>query len=662
MASKYDLFKYVYDNAEDKNEILNQFSENIREDMKKSLDTGDVGLFEQLMTPTTLSEEGPSETAEVPPAPACVESATLPEGDVTDIAQSNLEVVDQMNEDVHAATDEEIEALPEDIQEGVGLWRDASEDMSKLIIMATHNALKGSDFSEEQVLCTGATIAKDLQESGYGKTSLNRAAENIEAITNAQALDDLYSVRAELDSLRNSAEELVDYISDKDNLGLTPSSKEELVNIILENGIFTDDPDHDVREDVEKVIETSGDYSAMDASVKQNLLNDFSGYEFSMEECEPFTCDILSINGSFDGSYNSVNEAIELLEEDFAASDPYKWNYKWGKLQAKTQADNQVRANAAKLQVLQNKNAHEEAMAAAKNKSKETINAAKLQNEVDLKTADRLAAKEAAKADYRLQKLNNTTAPQGFFKSNYQTYNIGPIEYGKGYKSGFERTVTGVTSDVTDFLDKRSERMTKLATAQAKADAKVKVAQAKALSNMARHKGAVTRDAVGLAYAQNAYPMIGNFSEENDATEDQVLMQNEALEALVSKYTMLPTLEAKNAMVEDALAHGVPQEYINAMIERSKGEFSEDEEAQAPAESGEVEAPDMGPEEVLQTVESLGSDEIAQDSEVASQIDPIDGTLPAGDVVGEGATQEEMVADTPCEGCAAEDDSFESIV
>ena len=71
MAKKYDLFKYVYDNTEDKEGILNEFPETIREDMKKCLETGDEGLFEQLMTPTALSEEGPAATAEIAPAPAC---------------------------------------------------------------------------------------------------------------------------------------------------------------------------------------------------------------------------------------------------------------------------------------------------------------------------------------------------------------------------------------------------------------------------------------------------------------------------------------------------------------------------------------------------------------------------------------------------------------
>lgn len=750
MATKYDLLKYVYDNTEDKDEIVNQFPEDIRESMKQSLDTGDEGLFEQLMTPTSMSTNGPEQVTEVAPAPVSIETSTLPDGDVTDIAQDNLQAIVQMNNEVHEAAPEEIEALPEDVQEGVEVWRDASEDMSRLIIMATHDALKGFDCSEEQVLCTGATIAKDLQDSGYGRTSLSRASDNLGSLMEAQAYDKLCMVKDELDSLRCSAEELVDYLSDKDNLGLTPSQRDELVDIILENGIFTDDADHDVRKDVMDVINTSGDYSMMDASVKLNLLNDFSGYEFSMEECDPYTCDILSACGSFDGSYSSVCEALDMISQDFAAMSPeefrqhqyhigvsrdnqrynQKLNYKTDRVKAKEayRSDRARAAEAYDTLLESNRSAAElaainkaqalgvaginansantvaatnaEASKYAARMAAESANTVAATNANASKYASKQATKQAKldkhltatdtvgkiadnRKDVELQKLENAqkeknaewryrtaqlkadSQPVGFFQNNYEEFQLGPIKYGHGKRGAFDRVSTYVTDEVTNYLNKKNARMSKLANAQAKADARVKVAQSKALANMARYNSNTTKDAVGLAYAQNNYlPMTyGNFSESNDATEDQVLMQDEALEALVAKYTMLPTLEAKNAMVEDALAHGVPEEYINAMIERSKGEFSEDE-------ADNSEATEMDAQAVLDSIEALGSDEIAQDGEVTNPTDPLDGTLPAGGIIGEGATQEEMIQGSPdistdpaAESAPVEsDEAFETIV
>lgn len=647
MASKYDLFKYVYDNTENKDEIVNQFPETIRESMRACMEAGDEGLFNQLMAPTALSEEGSVEAQETMPAPACVESATLPEGDVTDIAQDNLEAVQQMNEEIHEMTPEMAESLPEEVKEGAEIWRDASEDMSKLIIMATHNALKGSDFSEEQILCTGATVAKDLQESGYGKTSLSRAMDNIDAITRSRALEKLCYIKEELESLHQDAEELVDELCEKDNLGLTPSNKEQLVGVVLDNGIY-ETPDYDVREDVDKVIGTSGDYSVMDDKVKSNILNDFYGYEFSMENYDPMTQQILYVTGNYPDALAACDCAINELLGDCSedSSNPFE------------SGDCAVTVTDEVLDAL----------------------------------GDSMGVKYRYKG--KKKKGSNLLTGLGVNKT------IGTI--GRGIDTFY----TQPRRDMIDLEKYRINADTKVKRTQAKSSAAAakRIYNPMATSQMyvpsqvvaAPMQQVVYPQATAVPTMQAAYPQMvmyketpiygpqaaqqipentivettgpntkayklqGNFSEGNDATEDQVLMQDEALEALVAKYTMLPTLEAKNAMVEDALAHGIPEEYINAMIERSKGEFSEDENQMSEEEY----------QNLMNTVNSLGSDEIAQAGDVANPVDPIDGTLPAGGVVGEGATQEEMINGAPDAQSTessevpdtAEDDGFETIV
>ena len=581
MAKKYDLFKYVYDNTEDKEGILNEFPETIREDMKKCLETGDEGLFEQLMTPTALSEEGPAATAEIAPAPACIESATLPEGDVTDIAQDNMDVIIEMDKDVHAAAENDISALPEDIQEGVGIWRDASEDMSKLIVMGTYNALKGSDFSEEQVLCTGATVAKDLQDSGYGKTSLSRASDKLNDVINMQALDKLCYVKDELESLRAAAEEVVDHVSEEDNLGLTPSQKDKLVAIILENGIFTDDPDHDMREDVKAIINTSGDYSAMEASVQNKLLEDFSGYEFSMEECDDLTNSLLSSVGSFDGSMEAVDNAIFELSKDCASFA------EWNDARKKAKTRRSVLGFDAKGKV----------------------------------TDDVLTAAAEIK---KLKNQGHSGILSGIFDDQ-------------------ESDPFATPKSAINFIDTKAEKYinkfyTEPQKAKLEADTKVKLAQAKAIGKLAKYNPEAFT-ALNAAPNQNAevlqapagYKLVKLDGSENDATEQAVLMNDEALAALVSKYTMLPTLEAKSAMVQDMQEHGVPEEYISAMVERSKGEFSEEFDQT------------IGAESVIDPTQ-YGSDELAAEGETQTT-DPVDGTLPVGEVQEEGVTQEEMAFD-----------------
>lgn len=315
---KFEVLKQIYDTTENKDEFLGQFDEAIRAQVKECLDKGDAGLYEQLSNPTSLSE-GTSAAVDTPVIPelpsqenTCVEEVTLPEGDVVNEA---LQDVIQMDTDIHSATGEVIEALPEAIQEGAEIWKDASQDMSMEIIRRTYARLAGTDFSEADVLIQGCDVAKDLVNEGWGKTSLNRAMEEIDTHLSNGALENLYTVREELKGLRDSVEEVVDYISEEDNLGLTPSAKAKLVDIILDDGIFTDDSDHDVREDIKEVVESSGDYSAMDASVKEKLVNDFCGYEFSMECANPLTVEALAKAGNYHDAVAAVEDAINFLCE-----------------------------------------------------------------------------------------------------------------------------------------------------------------------------------------------------------------------------------------------------------------------------------------------------------------------------------------------------------
>ena len=557
MASKFDVFKYVYDNTDDKDSVINEFPEDIREEMRKSLDAGDEGLFVQLLTPTALSENGPVATEDTATASASLENVSVPDGDITEVARGNLLAVQEMNDDVHKATLEEVQALPEEIQEGVEIWRDASEDMSKLIILGINNALKGFDFSEDQILCTGATIAKDLQDSGYGKSSLNRATDSLESQIRETALEKLCAVIEEMNSLKSSAEDLVDYISEKDNLGLTPTQREQLVQIILDNGIFTDDSNnHDIRKDILDVVNTSGDYSIGNPIRKLEILNDFVGYEFSMEDFSDFTNDILSITGDFNEARNAVEEATNYISTDCSKGfldmdDLVKQNAKLSTKLKKAKSRNNLFSTALKLHVM--------------NRA--------------VKKLDKLASK----------------------------YYLEPTMK----KAEYERDI--------------------------------KVAEQ-------------TPPAPLVSYA-TPKPLAMDSSEEVDSVDKTILMEDEALTALVAKYQMLPTLEAKNAMVQDALEHGIPQEYINAMIQRSKGEFSEDEgtESAESTESTPTEQDEMNAQQVLDAIESLGSDEIAQEGEVANPVDSLDGTLPAGVIYGDGGTQVEMIQDAPEAPCEDSD-------
>lgn len=537
---KFEVLKKIYDTTEDKEKFLDNFDEVIRDKVKECLDKGDLGLFKQLCEGTSLESGECTMTVPTDEEVTTVDEVAAPEGDVTDKALQDVVV---MNEDIKKAEDEEIQALPESIKEGAMIWKDASEDFSRAIVSITSDILRGTDFSEGDVLVTGATVAKDLQDSGYGKTSLSKAMEEIDNKVSLNALNELYTVREELEGLKSSVEEVVDYVTDKDNLGLTPSAKERLVDIILENGIFVNDPQHDVREDIKSVVSSSGDYSVMEDSVKDKLVDNLYGYEFSMEEALPLTQYALSMNGNYKDTLKSVNDSIDFLEKSSKCDE-----------------------SGCECSCSKNKG------------------------------VDSACGRDTSSCGDNAE--DNEEEPKKLSKSKLARLGL----------AGIAGAGVGLATNLgLNYL-------------------------------LNRNKNSKLNNFIG---GPGNYKLLGNFSEgEETAVSDQILNSDEVVESLSAKYSSLPTLEAKDQMVKDMKDAGLPEEYINAIIGRSTGEFSE------------VLPPT--PQQVVEVTDKFGTDELTGADETTTT-DEFDGTLPGGVVTEEGVTQVERMKDT-------QDESFENII
>ena len=594
---KFEVLKKIYDTTEDKEKFLDNFDEVIRDKVKECLDKGDLGLFKQLCEGTSLESGECTMTVPTSEEVTTVDEVAAPEGDVTDKALQDVVVMD---EDIKKAEDEEIQALPESIKEGAMIWKDASEDFSKAIVSITSDILRGTDFSEGDVLVTGATVAKDLQDSGYGKTSLSKAMEEIDNKVSLNALNELYTVREELEGLKSSVEEVVDYVTDKDNLGLTPSAKERLVDIILENGIFVNDPQHDVREDIKSVVSSSGDYSVMEDSVKDRLVDNLYGYEFSMEEALPLTQYALSMNGNYKDTLKSVNDSIDFLE------------------------------NSSKC----DKSGCE--CSCSKNKGVDSACG-------DTSCGDSACGRDTSSCGDNAE--DTEKEPNKLSKARIAAASLAGLGTGFGLTYLLNRNKKNrlnnlvVSPKLLGNFSEDEEEPKKLS--------KAKIA---ALSGLGL---AGTGLGVNLLLKKNKKDMtdamrevlwdykVGAFSESNDnVVSDQILNSDEVVESLSAKYASLPTLEAKEQMVKDMRTAELPEEYINAIIGRSTGEFSE------------VLPPT--PQQVVEVTDKFGTDELAGADETTTT-DEFDGTLPGGVVTEEGVTQVERMKDT-------QDESFENII
>ena len=142
-----------------------------------------------------------------------------------------------------------------------------------------------------------------------------------------------------------------------------------------------------------------------------------------------------------------------------------------------------------------------------------------------------------------------------------------------------------------------------------------------------------------------------DFAEGEEVTEEQVsqevidnaLSNDDQIRALVEKYKMLPTVEAKEQMKADMQTLGFTEDVI-AMIENyAEGNFSEDEEEVKEEVKEEVcpncgQAPCACEAEAGADVASMVAPELFDEllGPGIGESDPIDGTLPAGEILAPG--------------------------
>lgn len=336
----------IYKSADDKTNIFrDQIPEDKYDAVISALETEDEAKFNDVMNAEPVSNE-PVETtpAEAPQvnAPAVaeteslVEESTLPEGPIVDqpevvtedqqkVIFPTLDAVMHMTQDIKEASDEEIAQLPEELQEGVNIVREADDDFSMKIIAEVVDRLHHGDFSEieepsdKEILVTTAEAAKDLVDKGEHKTSLMRATEDIQKDLEDAKISDLIRMHTELCNLELCAKDLVEDVIEKNNLAVTPKEKEEIIAKVIDDNIFEDVTEDDLKNDIAEVIKESKDYSSRDMSEQLDIFRDFSQIKLDFDEgiLSEDTVELIEEVGNATEAKDALEDAIiEVMEEN----------------------------------------------------------------------------------------------------------------------------------------------------------------------------------------------------------------------------------------------------------------------------------------------------------------------------------------------------------
>jgi len=752
----FDMFDEIlkaYKVCEDKTAFLSgMVPEEVRPELLAALDVEDEAKFNSLIAtvqlePTVAPEEEkaiePNEseiqvgeqpevadtTADVPAEAvnSAVEQVTdvsaLPDGEITTLTDEQIETIAPTINAVADMTDqiqdlENLDQIPEGLKEGVEIWKDADEDFSVRIITETVKRLYHGDFSEAkdvtsgEIIATGAEVAKELHDKGEHKTTLTKGIEEVQQDLKVMDLADLYSILGELHTLKDSVINFVDFIAEKDDLGLSPSKKKELVDEILNNGLFVDSTD-EFRKDVAETLNSAADYSAKDMSTRLSIFKDFSeGFEehispLSDGACECLECvtekeeekpeaapeaeaegekvsketvEIAKEAGTFDKAIEMVEDRIEELQEDDGVVEKFAQFSMDCAVQ--TAKDNGLDPNMYMSMLYNNsvqRTPYQQKVIDKIMKRNRAINRPFF---VKPFQAVFTGAPGSARWDKKYGALDDIGTQVAYTMPNmlgqagkaldqkYGTDTYGQLGSDLGEWMLANKLDQGTIrhfSESEDFSDdKRIARLYRSAIRGAKlTPAQYAILQSKGmlpsinlndrnlnikltkLDSSCGDKSEVEMDCSNKKdFAEGEAPAEEQISQE---VIDNALSNDDQIRALVEKYKMLPTIEAKDQMKADMQTLGFTEDVI-AMIENyAEGNFSAEEGTKSGDASEETQSevcPNCGQDPCVCEGQEAETVDVA--SQVAPELfdellgpgigesDPIDGTLPAGEILAPG--------------------------
>lgn len=712
-----------------------------------ALESKDVDSFNKAMedvkeAPESATEPQVTESTQVP-TPELAESeeyaeVAVPEVEPTSLTESQAQIVAptvdavaEMNNDIKKLTDEDVEKLPESVKEGVHIWKDASEDFTRAIIAGTVARLHHGEFSEieepseKEILTTGAEVAKELKaedDANEHKTSLDKAVEDIAKETNESEIDTLIQIHGELMALKSAAETFVDFISEKDDLELKPSTKDAIVSEVLDNGLFEGDG---LNKDLMSKLNESRDYSSRDYSEKMKIYTDFSEVEAVADDDEihEATMELLNEAKSFDVALEAVEESlkekgvhIDAIEADeqpaseLADGEMVGAPVAEGDDQSKDCAEMTPASIGSLAAYMVGSPQFTTPVAEVKASTpvilkqpltvggRSVIQESFMKNVDDLNNWDKKSALYKGLHPFKADKMGlirkSVSDPNTAFK--YVLPTIGKasgVSIDKQLGTG--NMVTTALGDVGDILLK----------GQFSEDEKVEAPVDEVVENVdvtasdaqvIMEPEAEATEAPVAVSSEQVCPIeatkCSDCSEEevekeaSDIAAEQGLGSSDMIQALIEKYRMLPTLETKNFMIEDLRVKGFDESVIDTIKSMAAGEFSEEPEAPA-SEPVEEPAPveDVAIDlfnDLLGTNDLGLTDEVdgtlapgalvengAEDTDIYSGLgtDPVQMDIPMADPRGDLRREEVRQAvegskDIVPEAQYPEDDSFESIL
>lgn len=706
-------------------------SETVDEKAEEAIEPNEseIQIGGQLEVPDTVADADPNTVT--PPVETITDTVTAPEGEVASLTE---EQVDTVTPTITAVTNmtsqvqdlENLDDIPENLKEGVEIWKDADEDFSVKIIAETIKKMYAGDFSERkdfsdgEILRTGAEVAKELHDKGEHKTTLTKGIEEVQQDLKVMDLADLYSILGELHTLKDSVINFVDFIAEKDDLGLSPSKKKELVDEILNNGLFVDSTD-EFRKDVAETLNSAVDYSAKDMSTRLSIFKDFSeGFEehispLSDGACECLECvtekeedkpevapeaeaegekvseeavEIAKEAGTFDKAIEMVEDRIEELQKDDGVVEKFAQFSMDCAVQ--TAKDNGLDPNMYMSMLYNN--------SVQRTPYQQKVIDKILKREKALNRPAFLGGPGSARFDAKYGTLDNAGTQIAYAMPNV----LG--QAGKAMDQKYGTNVYGrVGSDIGEWVlaNRLAEGKNKnqhfsegdKSCGEGDMDAQAMIDKAKAREEKANAK-AYKRVMKGRRI--NGYQALdlknaGLFSEnekkdfaegEAPAEEqisqeviDNALSNDDQIRALVEKYKMLPTIETKDQMKADMQTLGFTDEVIQMIEQYAEGNFSEakkDMLEEVPAEAPAEETVDVASMVAPELFDSLLGPGVGP-------TDPADGTLPVGEVdapgtdighlgtLGQGIPAGEVSPEddkevTKVEIVSPEGDNFESIM
>lgn len=238
-----------------------------------------------------------------------------PDTDINPLAPT-IESVSGMTDEVKGLSDEQVDTMPESVKSGVQIWKDASEDFTKKIIARTVYKLHNGEFSEieepseKDVLEKGAESAVELVNEGEHRTSLDKAVDDINSELESSDVANLIRIYGELKQIEDSAKVFIEYVSDKNDLGLSPATKDEVISEVLDNGLFN--LDGSISRSLLTSLNKSSDYSHREVEDRMKIATDFSEVDCIADDGDisDDTITLLNRSGSFDDALSAVESAL----------------------------------------------------------------------------------------------------------------------------------------------------------------------------------------------------------------------------------------------------------------------------------------------------------------------------------------------------------------